>query len=84
MDSAFCLRAFRSAVAVAGRAPEIMNTDQGAQFTSTDWIEERKRREGVGVWIGTYNTQRPHSSIENGTPDEAYFGSDEEPKWKAA
>jgi putative transposase len=126
MDSAFCLRAFRAAVAVAGRAPEIMNTDQGAQFTSTDWIEEMKKHEGlkismdgkgrwvdnvfierlwwslkyedvylksyetprdvgrgVGVWIGTYNTERPHSSIEDRTPDEAYFGS-EEPKWKAA
>jgi putative transposase len=37
-DSDFCVRAWERAVALAGRAPEIMNTDQGAEFTSADWI----------------------------------------------
>jgi hypothetical protein len=32
------VRAWERAVALAGRAPEIMNTDQGAEFTSADWI----------------------------------------------
>ncbi|WP_096335068.1 IS3 family transposase [Kiritimatiella glycovorans] len=127
MDTAFCLRAFRSAVATAGRAPEIMNTDQGSQFTSTDWIREMKQHEGlkismdgtgrwvdnvfierlwwslkyedvylksyetpretgrgVGAWLERYNTERPHSSIGDRTPDEAYFGIEAESKWRAA
>jgi len=33
-DTRFCLEALAEAVVVAGRAPEIFNTDQGAQFTN--------------------------------------------------
>ena len=65
LDTEFCLRAFRQAVVVAGRAPEIMNTDQGAQFTSNDWIEEMKRHEGVkismdgkGRWVDNVIVER--------------------------
>jgi len=28
---------------------------------------------GVKAWFDTYNTQRPHSSLEDATPDEAYY-----------
>ena len=49
MDVGFCLEAFRMAVRVAGRAPEIMNTDQGRQFTSTDWISEMGRHAGLRI-----------------------------------
>jgi putative transposase len=37
-DSDFCLQAWNRAVEVAGRAPEIMNTDQGSEFSSWEWI----------------------------------------------
>ncbi len=43
MDKEFCLLAFRQAVMVAGSPPEIMNTDQGSQFTSDAWISEMKQ-----------------------------------------
>ena len=39
MDAGFCVEAYRDAVRVAGRAPDIRNTDQGSQFTGEDWIE---------------------------------------------
>jgi putative transposase len=32
-------------------------------------------RRGLGTWIGFYNSARPHSSLDDRTPDEAYFGS---------
>lgn len=118
LDTEFCLRAFRSALVVAGRAPEIMNTDQGAQFTSVSWIEEMKQQAGMKIsmdgtgrwvdnvfierlwwsikyedvylrsyetprevergvrrWFGNYNADRPHSALEDATPDEAYFAA---------
>ena len=37
MDVGFCLEAFDQALGVA--RPEIFNTDQGAQFTSHDFVE---------------------------------------------
>lgn len=119
LDTDFCLRAFRMAVAVAGRAPEIINTDQGSQFTADAWINEMKEHKdikismdgkgrwvdnvhierlwwslkyedvylrsyetprqvelGTKAWFNTYNSQRPHSSLGDATPDEAYHGQD--------
>ena len=43
----FCVEALREAFAKYG-VPEIMNTDQGSQFTSEDWI---KALEGAGIQI---------------------------------
>ena len=31
-------------------------------------------RRGIERWVGTYNHDRPHSSLSDRTPDEAYFG----------
>jgi putative transposase len=31
-------------------------------------------RNGLRTWIGFYNSERPHSSLDDQTPDEAYFG----------
>lgn len=126
-DTDFCIRAFRQAVSVAGRAPTIMNTDQGAQFTSDRWINELKQHEGlkismdgkgrwvdnvvierlwwslkyedvylrsyetpravergVAAWFDVYNAERPHSSLMDATPDEAYFGLPERQQGSAA
>jgi len=30
-------------------------------------------RQGIGRWIDRYNSQRPHSSLDDRTPDEAYW-----------
>ena len=31
-------------------------------------------REGIGRWVELYNKKRPHSSLDDRTPHEAYFG----------
>jgi putative transposase len=116
MDTDFCLEALRQAVATAGCVPEIMNTDQGCQFTSDAWVEElkqhgvkismdgkgrwldnvfierlwwslkyediylrsyatpRKVERGVAVWFKRYNQDRPHSALDDATPDEVHRG----------
>jgi putative transposase len=48
LDTRFCLEAFDDAVRVAGRAPEIFNTDQGCQFTSRAW-RERLTSHGIAI-----------------------------------
>ncbi len=37
LDASFCVEALEKAIAKYGR-PEIMNTDQGSQYTGADWI----------------------------------------------
>ena len=37
-DSLLAVQVWRAALAAAGRPPEIMNTDQGAEFSSQEWI----------------------------------------------
>ena len=57
MDAGFCVEAYREALRVAGRAPAIMNTDQGSQFTGEEWIEvveasgARVSMDGKGRWM---------------------------------
>jgi len=41
LDASFCTEALDEALALYG-PPEIMNTDQGSQFTSLEWIETLK------------------------------------------
>ncbi|SFU95231.1 Integrase core domain [Aliiroseovarius crassostreae] len=58
--------ALKEAIARFG-PPEIMNTDQGSQFTSFVWTDQL-RRSGVrisplGRWIKFYNRKRPHSAL---------------------
>ena len=59
-------------------APEIFNTDQGSQFTSVDFTDALKEAgirismDGKGRWIDFYNERRPHSSLDDRTPEEAY------------
>jgi len=115
LDAEFCVSALKEALALYGK-PEIFNTDQGIQFTSSDFIEtlqaakvrismdgkgrwmdnvfveriwrslkyeevylygyedalEAKRR--IGHYFRYYNTQRFHSSLDDLTPDQVYYG----------
>ncbi len=114
LDADFCVEAVEEALARHGR-PEIFNTDQGSQFTSsafTGLLQDRdiaismdgkgcwrdnifverlwrtikyeevylhayasvsEARAGIGRYLTQYNTARPHSSLADRTPDEAYF-----------
>jgi len=42
LEAEFCLEALNEAINKFG-PPEIMNTDQGSQFTSFDWTDRLKR-----------------------------------------
>ena len=42
LEADFCLEALNEAIHTFG-PPEIMNTDQGSQFTSFDWTDRLKR-----------------------------------------
>jgi putative transposase len=65
MDVSLCLDAFRMAARVAGCAPDIMNTDQGSQFTSLEWVAEmrghaelRISMDGKGRWVDNVFIER--------------------------
>ena len=117
LDTTFCLSALRNALKRCGK-PEIMNTDQGCQFTSDEWqkclldtdikismdgkgrwldnvVIERFWRSlkyediylksydnaveleaGIREYIDRYNTERPHQSLEDWTPEEIYSGKE--------
>ncbi len=49
MDPAFCVEALGEALAYYG-TPEIFNSDQGSQFTSTDFTDVLKGA-GVRIWM---------------------------------
>ena len=114
LDADFCLEALKEALEKYGK-PEIFNTDQGSQFTSSEFIQELKdakvdismdgrgrwmdnvmierlwrtlkydcvylnafetgseTRKGIGKWFKRYNEERPHSSLDDRTPYEAYW-----------
>ena len=85
LESSCCVEALNAALDRYG-PPEIFNTDQGSQFTSlafTDVLQYEQvylaeyatgsdARAGIGWWIDFYNERRPHSSLVDRTPDEAY------------
>ena len=116
MDTHFCLAAVEDAIDKYGK-PEIMNTDQGSQFTSaafTGLIQDNgikismdgkgawrdnvfverlwrsvkyeevylhayesvaAARQGLDRYFTFYNSRRPHSSLDEQTPDQVYFES---------
>ncbi len=113
LESDFCIEALEEAIECYG-TPEIFNSDQGSQFTSSDftrvlkeagikismdgkgrWMDNvfierlwrslkyeqvylseyengRQARAGISWWMDFYNQRRPHSSLADRTPDEAY------------
>jgi len=65
----FCVEALQEALAKYGR-PEIFNTDQGAQFTSDEWINTLKTAgvtismDGKGRWIDNVFIERLWRSVK--------------------
>jgi putative transposase len=65
----FCIEALEEALAKFG-APEIFNTDQGAQFTSENWIERLESAgvaismDGKGRWIDNIFIERLWRSVK--------------------
>jgi putative transposase len=65
----FCIEALGEALATYGR-PEIFNTDQGAQFTSDEWIKTLKdagvaiSMDGKGRWIDNVFIERLWRSVK--------------------
>ena len=86
-DTAFCVEALEEAIERYG-CPEIFNTDQGSQFTSTIWTSVLKHHgvrismDGKGQWMDNvfrawmdyYNDRRPHSALGDLTTGEVYDG----------
>jgi len=110
----FCVEALETAIGRYG-APEIVNTDQGSQFTSEEFVSTvlesgaELSMDGKGAWrdnvfierfwrtvkyeevylrayenvsdarrhlacyMAFYNSRRPHSSLDEQTPDAVYF-----------
>jgi putative transposase len=69
MEDMFCISALESAIRLHGR-PEIFNTDQGAQFTSSDFIDVLKRNDikismdGKGRWMDNVFIERLWRSVK--------------------
>ena len=69
MDSDFCVEAIEEALARHGR-PEIFNTDQGSQFTSTDFTDVLKKQDikismdGKRRWIDNVMVERLWRSLK--------------------
>ncbi|WP_394698979.1 IS3 family transposase [uncultured Cohaesibacter sp.] len=69
MEASFCVDALKEALAKYG-PPEIMNSDQGSQFTSSDWIqtltdaEVKISMDGRGRWVDNRMIERLWRSIK--------------------
>jgi putative transposase len=71
LDVKFCVEAYHEAVAKAGRAPAIFNTDQGSQFTSREWIAAlegdgvRVSMDGKGRWMDNVFIERLWRAVKH-------------------
>ena len=69
LETAFCIEALNEAMARHGR-PEIMNTDQGSQFTAIDFIKVLKgakiaiSMDGKGAWRDNVFVERLWRTIK--------------------
>ena len=69
LDSTFCVEAVEEAIERYG-APEIFNTDQGAQFTATDFTDVLKLHkiqismDGRGRWMDNIYVERLWRSLK--------------------
>ncbi len=75
LDAGFCIEALEEALTRHGQ-PEIFNSDQGSQFTSTDFIKVLAARQikismdGKGAWRDNVFVERLWRSIKY---DEVYL-----------
>ena len=69
MEADFCVEALKEAIAKYGK-PEIMNSDQGSQFTDFEWINALKEvdvkisMDGKGRWIDNRMIERLWRSLK--------------------
>ncbi len=69
MEASFCVDALKEALTKYG-PPEIMNSDQGSQFTSSDWIQTltgagvKVSMDGRGRWVDNRMIERLWRSIK--------------------
>ena len=70
LEASFCLEALAAARATTGVWPEIMNTDQGCQYTSEAWTSELKEAgvrismDGKRCWIDNVFVERLWRSLK--------------------
>ena len=70
MEAEFCIRAWEQAMAHAGKAPLISNTDQGSQFTSPGFVDAVQSAgvevsmDGRGRWIDNRMIERLWRSVK--------------------
>ena len=82
LDTDFCLRCMKRAIRLHGN-PEIMNTDQGCQFTSENWLKSLKDKgivvsmDSKGRWIDNVIVERFWRSIKY---EDIYLKSYENPR----
>lgn len=71
MDVGFCLEALAEAHRTAEKAPEILNTDQGSQFTCSEWIAAVENlgatvsMDGKGSWKDNVLIERLWRSVKH-------------------
>jgi len=71
MDTSFCLDTLCCAAQQAGCAPQILNTDQGSQFTSVEWISAVESlgsavsMDGKGRWQDNVFIERFWRSVKH-------------------
>ena len=76
LDASFCVEAMKEAIACYG-APEVFNTDQGAQFTSEAFTDALKAHgvrismDGKGRWLDNVYVERLWRSLKQ---EEVYRG----------
>jgi putative transposase len=69
MEANFCIEALKEALAEYGK-PEIMNSDQGSQFTGFEWTQALKdagvriSMDGRGRWIDNRMIERLWRSLK--------------------
>ena len=70
MDASLCQKALFAAIKESSALPEIINTDQGSQFTSAEWIGELTKHgitismDGKGRWRDNIYIERFWRSIK--------------------
>jgi putative transposase len=71
LDTDGCLAALDMALRTTGCTPEIFNTDQGCQFTSSEWIGRlqdmgvRISMDGKGRWLDNVAVERFWWSVKH-------------------